>query len=312
MAPRPIIIDCHPGHDDAVALLLAFASPDELDVLGVTVVAGNVHLAHTQANARRICELAGRADVGIYAGCTAPLERQLVTAEEVHGETGLDGSGLGAPTMALADVHAVDFIIETLLAAPEGAMTLAPTGPLTNVAAAMIREPRIVPRVGEIVLMGGAAGPGNVTPAAEFNIYVDPHAADVVFASGVRLTMLGLDVTNRALATTVRLDAIRAFGNAASQPVVGMLEFYNLHHARRHGRQGGPLHDPCVVAYLLRPDLFRGRRAHVRVETADGPELGRTVVEWADGSGAASNATVIEGIDADGFYALLTERLGRL
>ena len=312
MAPRPIIIDCDPGHDDAVALLLAFASPDEIDVLGVTVVAGNVPLAHTQANARRVCELAGRADVGVYAGCAAPLERQLVTAEEVHGETGLDGSGLGAPMMALADVHAVDFIIETLLAAPDGAMTLAPTGPLTNVAAAMIREPRIVPRVGEIVLMGGAAGPGNVTPAAEFNIYVDPHAADVVFASGVRLTMLGLDVTNQALATPVRLDAIRALGNAASRAVVGMLEFYNLHHARRHGRQGGPLHDPCVIAYLLRPDLFRGRRAHVRVETADGPELGRTVVEWADGSGAAANATVMEGIDADGFYALLTERLGRL
>ena len=160
--------------------------------------------------------------------------------------------------------------------------------------------------------MGGAAGPGNVTPAAEFNIYVDPHAADVVFASGVRLTMLGLDVTNQALATPVRLDAIRALGNAASRAVVGMLEFYNLHHARRHGRQGGPLHDPCVIAYLLRPVLFRGRRAHVRVETADGPELGRTVVEWADGSGAAANATVMEGIDADGFYALLTERLGRL
>ena len=312
MAARPIIIDCDPGHDDAVALLLAFASPGELDVLGVTVVAGNVPLAHTQVNARRVCELAGRADVGVYAGCAAPLERPLVTAEEVHGETGLDGSGLGEPAMALADAHAVDFIVETLLAAPDGAVTLAPTGPLTNLATAMIREPRIVPRIGEIVLMGGAAGPGNVTPAAEFNIYVDPHAADVVFASGAAITMLGLDVTNQALATPRRLDAIRALGNAASRAVAGMLEFYNRHHARRHGREGGPLHDPCVIAYLLRPDLFTGRRADVRVETADGPDLGRTVVEWADGSGAAANATVIEGIDADGFYALLTERLARL
>lgn len=312
MAARPIIVDCDPGHDDAVALLLAFASPGELDVLGVTAVAGNVPLAHTEANARRICELAGRADVGVYAGCDRSMVRQLVTAEDVHGESGLEGSGLAAPTMPLADMHAVDFIVETLLAAADGEVTLAPTGPLTNVAAAIIGEPGIVPKIGEIVLMGGAAGRGNVTPAAEFNIYVDPHAAHVVFASGAAITMLGLDVTHRALATPRRLDAIGALGNAASRAVVGMLEFYNRHHARRHDREGGPLHDPCVIAYLLRPDLFTGRRAHVRVETADGPELGRTVVEWADGSGAAANATVIEGIDADGFYALLTERLGRL
>ena len=312
MAARPIIIDCDPGHDDAVALLLAFASPVELDVLGVTAVAGNVPLALTQANARRVCELAGRADVGVCAGCAAPLKRPLVTAEEVHGETGLDGSGLGDPVMALDDMHAVDFIVETLLAAPDGAVTLAPTGPLTNVAAAIVGAPSIVPKIGEIVLMGGAAGPGNVTPAAEFNVYVDPHAAHVVFTSGAAITMLGLDVTNQALATPERLDAIRALGNAASRAVVGMLEFYNRHHAERHGRQGGPLHDPCVIAYMLSPDLFTGRRAHVRVETADGRELGRTVVEWAEASATAANATVIEGIDADGFYALLTERLARL
>ena len=312
MAPRPIIIDCDPGHDDAVALLLAFASPGELDVLGITVVAGNVPLDHTEANARRICELAGRADVGVYAGCAAPLERPLVTAEEVHGETGLEGSGLGQPAMALADGHAVDFIVETLLAAPDGVVTLAPTGPLTNVAVAMIREPRILPKIGEIVLMGGSIGLGNVTPAAEFNIYVDPHAADAVFASGAAITMLGLDVTHKALITKERLAAIGALGTPVGDAVAGMLEVYNRHHAERYGRVGGPLHDPCVIAYLLRPELFSGRRVHVKVETRSELTMGRTVVDWLSVTGEAANATVIDDIDADGFYALLTERLAQL
>ena len=210
MARREIIIDCDPGHDDALAILLALGSAEELEVLAITAVAGNVPLALTAANARAVVELAGRRDLPVHAGCARPLVRELVTAEYIHGRTGLDGAELPAPTLPLAEAHAVDALIELVRARPPGSVTLCTLGPLTNLALALLKAPDLAPRLKEIVLMGGAIGEGNITPAAEFNIYVDPHAAKLVFAAGVPLTMFGLDVTHQALVTPARLAAIRA------------------------------------------------------------------------------------------------------
>jgi purine nucleosidase len=312
MPPRPIIIDCDPGHDDALAILLALASPDELEVLAITAVAGNVPLALTQANARKVVELAGRREVPVHAGCERPLVRRLVTAEYVHGQTGLDGADLPAPAVPLADGHAVDALIDLLRARPAGAVTLCPTGPLTNVAMALLKAPDIAPRIRQIVLMGGAVGEGNITPAAEFNIYVDPHAAKVVFEAGVPLVMHGLDVTHQALVTPERLAAIRDLGTSVGAAVTGLLEFYNVYDQTKRGRPGAPLHDPCTIAWLLRPELFGGRACHVAIETEGQHTLGRTVVDWSGRADLPANATVIDQIDADGFFALLTDRLARL
>ena len=312
MSPRPIIVDCDPGHDDALAILLALGSPDELDMLAITVVAGNVPLALTEQNARKVCELAGRASLPVHAGCARPLVRDLVTAEYVHGKSGLEGPELPEPRMPLADAHAVDAIIEMLRAYAPGTVTLCPTGPLTNIAMALRKAPDVVPRIREIVLMGGAIGLGNITPAAEFNIYVDPHAAEVVFGSGVPLVMLGLDVTHQAFLTPDRLWAIRELETPLSRTVVELLEFYGIYDQTRRGLAGPPLHDPCVIAYLLEPALFNGRACHVAIETIGAHTLGRTVVDWMRRTRHAPNATVINEVDGDRFFALLTERLGRL
>jgi len=313
MTSRPIVIDCDPGQDDAVALLLAMASPGELDIRGIACVAGNVPLELTAANARRLVELVGCTDIPVYAGCSGPLLRPLVTAENVHGKTGLDGCDLPPPSTALAEGHAVDFIVETCLAAgPEG-ITLCPLGPLTNIAQAIVKEPRILPNIREIVLMGGAAMiPGNTTPSAEFNIYVDPHAAHVVFECGRPVVMMPLDVTHKAITTPARLDAIRAIGTPVAAAVAGMLDFYDRFDMDRYGMEGGPLHDPCVIAWLLKPGLFAGRRARVQIETQSELSMGRTVVDWWGITGDEANALVIDEIDADGFYALINERLARL
>jgi purine nucleosidase len=311
MPPRPIIIDCDPGQDDALAILLALGSPEELEVLAVTTVAGNVPLSLTEKNARKIVELAGRHDIAVHAGCDRPLQRDLVTAEYVHGRTGLDGAELPEPKTPLADAHAVDAIVAALRARP-GAVTLCPIGPLTNIATAIRRAPDIASHIREIVLMGGAIGEGNITPAAEFNIFADPHAAKIVFESGVKLTMLGLDVTHQVLATPERVRAIGELETAVSQAVVGLLEFYNIYDQTKRGRPGAPMHDPCVIAYLLRPDLFAGRDCHVAIETMGEHTLGRTVVDWSGRGRRTASATVIHEVDADGFFALLTERLGRL
>ncbi len=309
---RPIIIDTDPGQDDALAILLALASPEELELLGITAVAGNVPLALTEVNARRICELAGKPEVKVFAGCSRPILRPLVTAEYVHGKSGLDGADLPEPTMPLQPGHAVDFLIESLLARPPGTVTLCPIGPLTNIALAMIKEAAVIPRIGEIVLMGGAISHGNVTPAAEFNIYVDPHAARVVFDSGVKLTMIGLDVTHQALVTEARLAAIGALETKVSQAVVGLLDFFNRFDRERYDSPGAPLHDPCVIAYLLQPALFAGKDCHVAVECESELTMGATLVDWWGSGGHQATARVIDRIDADGFFALLTERLGRL
>jgi purine nucleosidase len=311
MPTRPIIIDCDPGQDDALAILLALASQAELEVLAITAVAGNVPLALTEKNARIILELAGRSDVPAHAGCDRALQRDPVFATHVHGDSGLNGADLPEPATPLADGHAVDVIIDRVRARP-GRVTLCPIGPLTNVAQAILRAPDIAGQIREIVLMGGAIGEGNVTPAAEFNIYADPHAAKIVFEAGVKLTMLGLDVTHQVLVTRERLRAIEQIDTRVGRAVWGLLRFYNIYDQTRRNRPGAPLHDPCVIAYLVRPELFAGRACHVAVETMGEHTLGRTVVDWSGRTGRPANATVIDQVDAEGFFALLTERLGRL
>lgn len=309
---RRIIIDTDPGQDDAVAILLALGSP-ELEVVGITAVAGNVPLKLTEKNARKICELAGRPDIKVYAGAIRPLMRNLVTAEEVHGKTGLNGPELPEPKMKLQDEHAVDFIVRTLMEEESGSITLCPLGPLTNIALALIREPKIAPRIKEIVLMGGGFFEGgNVTPAAEFNIYVDPHAADVVLRSGVPTVMMPLDVTHKALTSAKRIAAVRALGNRVGEATAQMLEFFERFDEEKYGTDGGPLHDPCVIAYLLKPALFKGRSCNVTVETASELTMGMTVIDWWGVTKRQKNALVMRDLDSYGFFALLTERLGRL
>ncbi len=310
--PRKIIIDTDPGQDDAVAILLALASP-EIDLLGITCVAGNVPLALTRDNARKVCELAGRPDVKVFAGCDRPLERALVTAEHVHGKTGLDGADLPAPKMPLQGAHAADFLIETLRREPPGSVTLVAIGPLTNLATALRRAPDIAARIGRIVLMGGAYFEvGNITPAAEFNIYVDPEAAAIVFGAGVPLVVAPLDVTHKALVTAPRLAAFRALGTEVGATVAAWTDFFERFDKEKYASPGAPLHDPCTIAWLLHPDLFTGREINVEIETAGTHTTGMTVADWWRVTGRPANALFLGDVDADGFFSLLTERLSRL
>lgn len=310
---RKIIIDTDPGQDDAVAILLALASPEDLTVLGITAVAGNVPLPLTERNARIVCELAGAPDTKVFAGCDRPLTRKLVTAEHVHGKTGLDGPQLADPTMPLQDQHAVDYIIETLRAEPENTVTLCPLGPLTNIATAMQKAPDIIPRIQEIVLMGGAYFQvGNITPAAEFNIYVDPEAADIVFKSGVPLVVMPLDVTHKALTTAPHVQGFRDMGTEPGRMVAEWTDFFERFDKEKYGSEGAPLHDPCVIAYLIQPDLFQGRHVNVVIETQGTYTQGMTVADWWRVSGRAPNAMFMGDLDADGFFKLLTDRIARL
>lgn len=309
MSVRPIIIDTDPGQDDAVAILLALASP-ELDVLGITAVAGNVPLALTELNSRKICELAGKPETKVFAGASRPMVRELVTAEYVHGKTGLDGPDLPEPTMALQDQHGVDFIVDTLRAQKA---TICALGPLTNVALALIKAPDIADNIDEIVLMGGGLFEGgNVTPAAEFNIYVDPHAADVVFQSGVKITVFPLDLTHFALTTRERVDAFRAKGTKPCVATAELLDFFERFDVEKYGSAGGPLHDPNVIAYLIDPSLYKGRFINLEVETRSELTMGMTVADWWGVSGRDPNVTYMRTVDADGFFAMLLDRIGRL
>ncbi|WP_394177219.1 nucleoside hydrolase [Yoonia maritima] len=313
MAPRKIIIDTDPGQDDAVAILLALASPEEIDVLGITAVAGNVPLALTEKNTRIVCELAGKPDTLVFAGCTAPMHRKLVTAEHVHGKTGLDGPQLDDPKMPLQAQHGVDFIIETLRAEPEGTVTLCPIGPLTNIATAFEKAPDIIPRIQDIVLMGGAYFEvGNITPAAEFNIYVDPEAAKIVFDSGVPLVVMPLDVTHKALTTKAHIEAFRTMGTRVGDMVAAWTDFFERFDMEKYGSEGAPLHDPCTIAYLIDPTLFTGRKINVEIETESELTLGMTVADWWGVTDREPNALFIGDLDSDRFYALLADRLARL
>lgn len=311
--PRKIIIDTDPGQDDAVAILMALASPAELDVLGVVAVAGNVGLHHNSTNARKVIELSGRYEVPVYAGCSRPMRRHLVTAEHVHGETGLNGPELPAPKIPLQTKHGMDYIIDTLMAEEKGTVTLCTLGPLTNIAMALIKEPAIAECIAEIVMMGGAYFEvGNITPAAEFNIYVDPEAADVVMRCGAPITMLPLDVTHQMQSTPARLQAMRDLGNRTGTAVYEMLTFSEGFDLNKYGWEGAPLHDPTVIAYLLQPELFEGRHCNVSIETASELTAGMTVVDYWHVTGKVRNVNYLRSGDAESFYALLLERLARL
>lgn len=309
-ARRRLILDCDPGQDDAVSLLLAFAARDIFDILGVTTVAGNVGLELASKNARRIVDLAGVPEIPVFAGCARPLSKPLVTAHHVHGPSGLDGMDLFEPRAPQQTQHAVDFIIETLMAAGPASVTLAPTGPLTNIAMALIKEPRIADRIEAIVLMGGAMREGgNITPSAEFNIFVDPHAAAITLNCGRPVTMIGLDATHQALCSKARIEKLRAVGGPIADAICGMLTFFNRHDSAKYSVDGAPLHDPCTIAFLLAPSLFASKPCHVAVETESALTAGHTAVDFWGVTGAAPNVAWVHDVDADGFFDLLTERI---
>jgi len=312
VGPRKVIIDCDPGQDDAIALFLAMSSPDELEVLGITTVAGNVPLELTQRNARMMCYIAELRDTPVFAGCDRPMALEPITAEYIHGATGIDGVDVFEPETPLQDQHAVDFIIEALLAADESSVTLVPTGPMTNIATAIHREPEILGRIEQIVAMGGAMREGgNRSPSAEFNVLADPHAAEAVYDCGRPVTAMGLDVTHQVLSTRERVARIRAIGNPVAEATAGMLSFFHRYDTKKYGTEGAPLHDPCTVAWLLRPELFRTKRCNVSVEKDSTLTLGHTAVDFWEVTDRPPNVDWSYEVDADGFYDLLIERLGR-
>jgi inosine-uridine nucleoside N-ribohydrolase len=303
-----IILDTDPGHDDAVALLLALASP-ELELLGVTTVAGNQTLEKTTANALKILEFVDRTDVPVHVGCERPLVREQWAAAYVHGESGLDGPSLPQPRTAPREAHAIDFIARQL--AEHDSVTLVPVGPLTNIGLLLARYPGIEERVERIVLMGGAIAEGNVTPAAEFNIWADPEAAYRVFTSGVDVTMVGLDVTHRALIRPADVDRLRGSGRVGGL-VAELYDFYHRHHQRMYGWEGSPVHDALAVAHVVRDDFVRTEPRHVLVDIGPEPGRGRTYVDLWRRTGNEANAQV--GVDVEGaaFVEFLLERLASL
>jgi purine nucleosidase/pyrimidine-specific ribonucleoside hydrolase len=307
---QPIILDCDPGHDDALAILLAHGCPD-IELLAITTVAGNQTLEKTTLNARRVCTVARIEGVPIAAGCDRPLHREPVIAEEIHGRTGLDGPAFPEPTVPVADIHAADLIVELVMRS-DGEITLVPTGPLTNVATALKREPGIATRIREVVLMGGSASRGNHTPAAEFNVYADPEAAALVFGSGMPVTMVGLDLTHQALATDEVVDRVRRIGTPLAGIVVDLLGFFADTYRRVFGFEAPPVHDPCAVARVARPELVEAREAFVAVETAGEWTTGMTVVDFHGRLGHPANALVATRLDVDGFWDLVVDALERI
>jgi purine nucleosidase len=305
--PRPILIDTDPGQDDAVALLMAVAAPEALQVLGLTTVGGNVPIELTTANALRILELAGRTDIPVHAGCPRPILRPLTTAPEIHGESGLAGTDLPQPTVPARAGHGVSWIVDTLMAAPEP-VTVCLLGPMTNLALALVMEPRIAPRIAGILAMGGAFSGGNVMPGAEFNIYVDPEAAAIVLGCGRPITLIPLDCTWQVRALPDRLAAIARLGTRSAE-VVSQIMAYR---ADSEGGPGRPLHDACVTAFLLRPDLFAGPTVAVQVETASDLTRGMTLMDRRGKSGLPANCRVLLEVDAGGFFQLLGTLLAKL
>jgi purine nucleosidase len=310
---RPIIIDSDPSPDDAVAILVALASPEDLEVLAVTTVAGNVSLELTSKNARKALELAKRTKTPVYAGASAPLTRKLDTAEHVHGRTGFDGFDLPEPAMPLTSGFAPDAIVELVMRRSPGEVTLCCLAPLTNIALALAKEPRLASHLREIVIMGGAFSEGgNITPAAEFNIFVDPEAAAKVIECGAPVTMIPLDCTHQALTTPNRLAKLRAIGTPVSEAFYHLLKFNKIFDEQKYGWQGGPLHDATVIAYLLSPKLFCGRQVNVAIECASPLTLGMTVVDWWAVTRKPPNVQFMRTIDADGYFDLVIDRLSRL
>ena len=303
---RPIIIDTDPGQDDALAILLALAS-EEVEVLAITTVAGNVPQPLVTTNALSLLTLTDRTDIPVYRGCERPMLRPLFTAEYVHGPTGVDGADLPDPIIQAEPGHAVDLIIEACLDAGDAPLTLCPMGPLTNIGMAMAKEPRIALSIREIVWMGGAFDEaGNTTPLAEFNAYVDPHAAHVVFTSGVPLTVFPLDVTHRALMTPRYVEELAACPSVVARAAAGMVRFYERHDVDKYDIPGAPMHDPCVIAYLVDPSLFKGAERTISVDHDREASIGNT--SYVD-DGHGARATVMTDVDADAFFRMLVDRI---
>jgi pyrimidine-specific ribonucleoside hydrolase len=302
----PVLIDCDPGHDDAIALLLALASP-ELELLGVTTVAGNQTLEKTTANALKVLEFVGRGDVPVAAGADRPLVREPFVAAYVHGESGLEGPDLPEPQGTVVEEHAVDFLAARLGKA-DRRVTLVPVGPLTNIALLLARHAEAAGKIERIVIMGGAIAEGNVTPAAEFNIWADPEAAARVFASGLDVTMIGLDVTHKALLLDADAERLRSAGRTGRM-VAELYDFFHLYHAKTYGFPGSPIHDAVAVAHVFRPELVETKERHVAIETGSELCRGRTVVDLWRRTENEPNAHVGVGIDGEGFIELLVERL---
>ncbi|GER13247.1 nucleoside hydrolase [Variovorax boronicumulans] len=308
-----LIIDTDPGADDVIALLFALAAPESLAIQALTTVAGNVPLAKTSRNARLACEWAGRPQVPVYAGAERPLQRTPIYAANIHGREGLTGVAVHEPAVPLAEGSAVDYLVRTLRAAPEHSVTLAMLGPQTNLALALEQAPDIVRGLRELVLMAGAHfNGGNITPVAEFNVFADPHAAEAVLKSGVPITMLPLDVTHKILTSDARIARLRQLGNRAGAIVADILDAYAPQEMAHYGMPGGPVHDATVTAYLLRPDLFQGRRIHVEIDSREGMGFGQTVADWHSSLKRPANVHWVVDGDAQGFFDLLTERIARL
>ncbi|MFV3380905.1 nucleoside hydrolase [Pseudomonas sp. NY15354] len=312
-APRDLIIDTDPGADDVVALLLAMASPEDLNIRAITTVAGNVRLDKTSRNARLAREWGGREDIPVYAGAGRPLVRKPIYADDIHGQEGLEGVKVHAPKQGLAQGNAVQYLVDTLSSAEPHSITVAMLGPQTNLALALIQKPEIVKGIKEVVVMGGAHfNGGNITPVAEFNLYADPHAAEVVLASGVKLTYVPLDLTHKVITSDARFKQLAAIDNQASRRVVDILDAYVKHDMDLYGMPGGPVHDASVIAYLIKPELFGGRRVHMEVDSREGPTFGQTIVDWYAVLKRPANVLWLNEGDAQGFFDLLSERLARL
>ena len=303
-----IILDTDPGHDDAIALLLALASP-ELEVVGVTTVSGNQTLEKTTANALKILEFVDRTDIPVHVGAARPIVRDQWAAAHVHGESGLDGPDLPDPTTSPAEGHAVDYLAEQLEGRDD--LVLVPVGPLTNIGLLLAKHPGIEQRIGRIVLMGGAIAEGNVTPAAEFNIWADPEAAHRVFTSGADVTMVGLDVTHKALLKPEKVKELRE-GSRVGALVGELYDFYHGHHERMYGWEGSPVHDALAVAHVIRDDFLATAHRHVQVDVGPEPGRGRTYVDLWQRTGEESNAHVGVDVDGPGFIDVLVDRLRSL
>ncbi|HWK25250.1 MAG TPA: nucleoside hydrolase [Solirubrobacter sp.] len=305
--PTPVIIDCDPGHDDAMAILLAVASP-ELELVAVTTVAGNQTLEKVTANALRVLDVAGADHVPVAAGADRALVHPARVAKDVHGETGLDGPDLPPPSRPPRPQHAVELIADRLRERP---LTLVPIGPLTNVALLLATYPELAPRIERVVLMGGAIGLGNVTPSAEFNVWADPEAAARVLSAGLDVTLVGLDVTHRAMLSAERAEALRAGGRAGAV-VADLHAFYRRFHERVYGHSDTPVHDALAVAHVIDPAILTTERLPVEIDVTQGPCRGRTVVDPLRRTGAEPNAHVAVDVDAPRFVDLLTTRIASL
>lgn len=310
---RKIIITSDPGQDQAAAIFLFLGRRDVFDVLGIVATAGNIDMSNTEKNCRKLLELADRRDIPVCIGCTRPMRRELVMAPHVHGPTGLDGPTLPEPTMPISSQHGVDFIIETVRSAPPKTITICSLSPLTNLAMALVKAPDIAERIEEVVMMAGAYFEvGNISAASEFNVFVDPEAADVVLRSGMKLTMIPLDVTHQMLSTRERLDRMRATGTRCGVATAQMLEFSESFDLKKYGWDGAPLHGPCVPAFMLKPDIFQGKSINVSVELAGNLTMGMTVADWWQITDRPRNVFYVRSGDHKSYYDLITDALSRL